>query len=162
MSAIPHGDDAVRVPYELNLVLCRYAEQTRTDLNLLGAGQRFLPPQGKAWFMAGTADVPSESLTTGLTLLLDGDATPVVDPDGEPIGINLGFETGKEMGVRDRAVRVPLALELPVPDFLDPGVYAWRVTLGDIVKDVPFIVRERHDPRQRRLRPGTSDTGAEA
>lgn len=155
----PHGGDAVLVPYEMNLILCRYAERTRTDLNILGAGQRFLPPEGRAWFMAGTADLPSEALTTGLTvLLLAGDANPVVGPDEEPVGIKVGFATGEDVDAPGRAVRIPLVLELPVPDFLDPGIYVWRATLGDMTKDVPFIVRERHGLDQSRLPQDASDT----
>jgi hypothetical protein len=118
------------------LLLCDFAQPSPDGkITMVGAGWTFIGPDPTPMSVAAIVEVPLDETNYPHTFRLhlrDTDGTTVLDPEGNEVGTNGQFDTGRPPGVPAGVpMTMPIAVNVgPLP--LAPATrYVWELTLDD-------------------------------
>ena len=127
------------IDLRLTMLLADYVQVAEGKLFISGAGWTFLIPGVGPMAIAILAEVPWDRANHNYSFevrLYDEDDRPALAPDGNPVHISGGFETGRPPGhPKGAPLAVPLAINVP-PFPLDAGKrWEWRVSVDGETRD---------------------------
>ncbi len=137
---------------KVTMMLADAAQSVGNKLYILGGGWSITAPgipSAVALYFQVPWDLTSEEHKFSLQLV-NSDGDPFNDPEGNPVQIEGGFETGRPPGLKPGTpVDIALAVAVPPLPYEADARYEWRLAVDGDERDewrLPFSTRPAQPP----------------
>lgn len=138
---------------QVTMLLADAAQAVGGKLYILGGGWSITGPMPMPSAVALYFRVPWDTANDEHRFrleLLDSDGTPVPDPEGNPVALDGGFETGRPPGLkRGTPIDVPMAVNVPPLPLAPDQRFEWRLSVDGETSGgwrLPFSTRPAQPP----------------